>query len=133
MYCSKADLIRAFGEIEINRIAMNDDEIDKAIADAQAEIDMYLSARYVLPLVTIPPILNRLACDIAHYYLYVSIDENSTVNLRYQQRLRQLKAIATGQLSIGNVSNQAESETVQAGDVGVVFFEVGGKVFSRKA
>ena len=36
MYCTKEDLIAAFGEAEILRLTANDGEIDKAIADAKA-------------------------------------------------------------------------------------------------
>ena len=126
MYCTKEDLIAAFGEAEILRLTANDGEIDKAIADAKAEIDMYLADRYVLPSANVPLSLNRIACDITRYYLYNSVDKDSTVYLRYQQRIKQLAEVALGKLSLG-LDAAGQKPTEQQ----VVFVEPGKKVFVR--
>ncbi|PNM03673.1 DUF1320 domain-containing protein [Pasteurella multocida] len=125
-YCTLNDLITAFGEDEIHRLIATDEEAEKAIDDAQAEIDMYLADRYTLPTQSVPKSLNRIACDIAHYYLYNSVDETSTVYLRYKQRIKQLSDVASGKLSLGLDGNNEKP-----GENQVVFIETGKKVFSR--
>ncbi|HDR1196557.1 DUF1320 domain-containing protein [Pasteurella multocida] len=125
-YCTIDDLITAFGADEIHRLIATDEEAEKAIDDAQAEIDMYLSDRYTLPTQSVPKSLNRIACDIAHYYLYNSVDETSTVYLRYKQRIKQLSDVASGKLSLGLDGNNEKPSENQ-----VVFIETGKKVFSR--
>ena len=125
-YCTLNDLITAFGADEIHRLIATDEEANKALDDAQAEIDMYLSDRYVLPVQSVPKSLNRIACDIAHYYLYNSVDEDSTVYLRYKHRIKQLSDVAAGKLSLGlNDKNEKPGENQ------VVFIEPGKKVFAR--
>lgn len=127
MYCTKTDLIRTFGEMEINHIAADDDSaITKAIADASAEMDLYLASRYKLPLAKGFAVLNRIACDMARYYLYNSLDTESTVYIRYQQRLKQLQGIANGTLALAN----EETGDKPSGEA-VVFVDVGSKVFHR--
>ncbi|MFC1133448.1 gp436 family protein [Pasteurella multocida] len=125
-YCTIDDLITAFGADEIHRLIATDEEAEKAIDDAQAEIDMYLADRYTLPTQSVPKSLNRIACDIAHYYLYNSVDETSTVYLRYKQRIKQLSDVASGKLSLGLDGNNEKPSENQ-----VVFIETGKKVFSR--
>ncbi|VEJ09745.1 gp436 family protein [Actinobacillus delphinicola] len=127
LYCNKTDLIRTFGEMEINHIAADDDNaIEKAIADASAEMDLYLASRYKLPLSKGFAVLNRIACDMARYYLYNSLDTESTVYIRYQQRLKQLQGIANGTLALTN----EETGDKPSGEA-VVFVDVGSKVFHR--
>ncbi|HDR1365455.1 gp436 family protein [Pasteurella multocida] len=125
-YCTIDDLITAFGADEIHRLIATDEEAEKAIDDAQAEIDMYLADRYTLPTQSVPKSLNRIACDIAHYYLYNSVDDTSTVYLRYKQRIKQLSDVASGKLSLGLDGNNEKPSENQ-----VVFIETGKKVFSR--
>ena len=75
--------------------------IDRAIADADAEIDGYVGSRYTLPLPTpTPPVLVPIACDIARYRLY---DDAVTdvVRQRYEDAIARLKDIAAGRLSLG--------------------------------
>lgn len=125
-YCTLNDLITAFGADEIHRLIATDEEAEKAIDDAQAEIDMYLADRYILPAQSVPRSLNRIACDIAHYYLYNSVDETSTVYLRYKQRIKQLSDVASGKLSLG-----LNGDNEKPGENQVVFIETGKKVFAR--
>ena len=102
MYASTGDLELRFGEAELVALTdrsdsgmYDDDFIGAAIADASAEIDSYIGARYALPLPGTPPLLRRLCCDIARYRLY---DDSPTeaVSTLYQQAVRQLQAIAAG-------------------------------------
>jgi phage gp36-like protein len=106
-YATQADLISRYGETEIIQLSdrANTGAIDAAvvadkIADADAEIDAYLAARYTLPLQTIPTVLKRIACDIARYHLY---DNRATEDVirRYKAATDFLTAVAKGTVSIG--------------------------------
>lgn len=74
--------------------------IDRALADAAALIDGYLKARYALPLITVPTVLKRVACDVTRYYL---MDQRATdeVRQRYEAQVKLLAAIERGQFSLG--------------------------------
>jgi phage gp36-like protein len=78
-YATRQDLVDRFGATEliqltdrVNRPAstVDDTVVGRAIADAEALIDGYLAKRYALPLAEIPPILTRMACDIARFFLH---------------------------------------------------------------
>ena len=76
-YCTRSDLIDRFGKEDLQQLTDREDRgiidnrvLDKAIADADAEINAKLKARYTLPLSPVPPILNLKACYIALYYLH---------------------------------------------------------------
>lgn len=107
-FCTVNDLITAFGEAEIIRVSdrsrpktgqIDQTVVDKAISDATSEINMYLEGRNLLPVTTVPPVLVRIACDIARYYLYQNPDES--VEKRYFARKADLLKVADGRLSLG--------------------------------
>lgn len=108
MYCTVADLSARFGEDELASLvhpyAIDSPEAQVALdlvrQDASAEIDSYLASRYPLPLASVPPVLTRLACDLARYYLY---DDAATeqVRKRYEDAQALLKKLATGVVSLG--------------------------------
>ena len=108
--CTQADLVDDFGEQEIIRISdrarpatgqIDPAVVEKAIADADAEINMYLEGRGLLPLPSVPDTLRRIASDITRYYLYQNPRDDSPVTTRYNQRIRQLEKVASGRLSLG--------------------------------
>lgn len=106
-YCSESDLIERFGEAEITQLSdraglgvLDSAVIAGAIADADAEIDGYLSGRYALPLASVPAVMVRLACDIARYYLF-GHDVTDLVRERYEQAIGYLVKIATGAIGLG--------------------------------
>lgn len=125
-YCTCEDMIKAFGEQEIRQCSdrarppagvIDITVVEQAITDADAEINMYLEGRGLLPLKTIPVTLRRMACDIARYYLYQNPGENHPATRRYQDRLRQLAGVAKGTLSLG----LDEDGDVQEPDMSVEF------------
>ena len=76
--------------------------VDRALDDATAEIDTYLSARYQMPLPTVPDVLLRLCVDIAIYRL--STDRAGGTEerrKRYEDATRLLVRISTGEVSLG--------------------------------
>lgn len=50
--------------------AVDGDRVDEAIANADAVIDGYCAARYVVPFNPVPPIIAKCALDMAIYNLY---------------------------------------------------------------
>ena len=76
-YATQSDLEERFGPQELAQLTDRVDGlmpdpavIARALADAEAEIDGYLAARYTVPLSAVPAVLVRLTCDIARYRLY---------------------------------------------------------------
>ncbi|MFV9485901.1 phage protein Gp36 family protein [Pseudomonas aeruginosa] len=74
-YCTLADLIEQYSEQKIrelsdrvNKPATTIDTVivDRAIADADSEIDLHLHGRYQLPLASVPTALKRIACGLAY-------------------------------------------------------------------
>jgi phage gp36-like protein len=72
----------------------------RAIADADAEIDGYLAARYRLPLASVPPVLTRIAPDIVFYRLH-SDEAPEEVRTRYEDARRLLEGISRGSVGLG--------------------------------
>ena len=84
--------------------------LDRALADAAAEIDTYLAAKYDLPLTETPDILTRLAVDIAVYRLASAADvATEERRMRYEDAVKLLERIASGEASLGLASPGAPS------------------------
>lgn len=131
-YCTLQNLVDRFGAAElIQRTdrtgtgAIDTVVLNEAIADADAEIDGYLTA-YPLPLTTIPANLERMACDIARYYLFGDgmIEQ---VKTRYDSAISYLKLVAKGGINIAPDT----SGTVVAPSSNSVEFQSNRSVFGR--
>lgn len=78
-YATVADMIAAFSEEEILQLSnidypeattINEDVVNRAIADAAAQLDSYLATRYQVPLSDpVPAIIRNYTCDVARYLL----------------------------------------------------------------
>lgn len=104
-YASEAELRTRFGSQELDLVSGRDPggaavAIARALADADAEIDAYLEARYALPLTSVPPVLARIACDIARYRLWAERAPDE-VRQRYEDARRFLEALARGDVRLG--------------------------------
>jgi phage gp36-like protein len=120
-YATLQTLIDRYGQDQLLVLADRDadgeidtDITDRALADAEAEIDGYLATRYELPLATVPPVLSRLAADIALYRL---CDDDAMVTderrRRYDDALSLLGRISSGVVSLG-VSPQPSARQAAA-------------------
>lgn len=78
-YAVKQDLIDRFGELELIQLTdrtssvptnVDDVVVGRALADANAWIDGYLVKLYALPVAAPPPVLVKIAADIARFYLH---------------------------------------------------------------
>lgn len=105
MYCTLDDIKKMIPEVVIIQLtddtgsqAVDTGKVDEAIAQAQGEIDAYVSTRYAVPLSPAPDILRKLCVDIAIYNLYSRLVElmPATRRDRYNDAISQLNNIAKG-------------------------------------
>lgn len=130
-YCTVQDMIDRFGEghmIEltdrVNLGIIDDGVMDRALTDAQSEIDGYLAARYPLPLASVTPVLVRVAADIARYYLHDQAATDLVVE-RYNAAVALLRNISSGKVTLG--LPEAATPTTS----NTVIMESDGRVFGR--
>lgn len=97
--------------------------VQRALDDARDAINGYISGRYAMPLTHVPQILERLACDLARYYLY---DDQVTdpIKARHDAAIKVLGDVAAGRAQLGaelqsaqQPASQATAEVVSAGTV----------------
>lgn len=118
-YATVADMVARFGALELIQLTDVDNippsTIDEArvelkLEDASSFIDGYVGQVYRLPLLgcrtpmipgqpveyAMPPVLVRMACDVARYYLHDDLAPENEVYRRYKAVLAELDAIALG-------------------------------------
>lgn len=135
MYATLDDMTAQFGEDEVialtdrSRAAVVDATVaNTAIANASAEIDTYLAARYALPLNPAPLVLVRICCDMARYNLCGSMTrETEPIVERYKAATRFLQSVASGAVTIGTTSTGAVTPSDNA-----VVFRTGSRAFRRE-
>ncbi|VEE17578.1 gp436 family protein [Ectopseudomonas mendocina] len=108
-YATLEALIKQYGLDAVLLVADRDqdgdidaDVVEQALADATAEIDTYVGAKHRLPLPAVPPVLERLCCDVALYRM--SSDGGSLTEekrQRYEDAVSLLIRIAGGSVSLG--------------------------------
>ena len=149
VYATVSDLIDRFGEAEMigltdpDNTAVQSARAQRKLDDAHALANGYVGMAYRLPLAgcakpapqpgnpqavecVAPPLLTRLVCDIARYYLY---DDKSTEEVlkRYEQAKQELLHISQGKATLacpwGGVAGDPLSADPQAGgcEVGYSF------------
>lgn len=74
--------------------------IDRAITDADSTIDGYISSRYKLPLWPVPPVLDRIACDLARYFLFGD-QVTEAIGKRYDAGVKVLQDVSRGNVQLG--------------------------------
>lgn len=135
-YATIADLQDRLGEPRLVQLTDRGDPplglIDegvaqKALDDADAEIDGYLAGRYTLPLLPAPPVLRVHALTIAHYRLLgAAVDE--AMREDYKTVRQYLERVADGRVAL--LPPAAVPPVVGAGSV---MFAPGSKVMGREA
>jgi phage gp36-like protein len=114
-YASAADMKARYPDkdlkelTDVNAAVIDDNRLARALADASAEIDMFLMGRYELPLAAVPSALNLYACDIAMYRLQALRPGNDIADAknRYDAAVRSLALIAQGKMQLGLSSADA--------------------------
>lgn len=117
-YVTKQDLIdrdeQMLWNFAIDRTTneLNDTWINQALDQADEEINSFLGRRFVLPLETVPGILNKVAIIIAFYWL--GDRDNQVTELlekRYKDALTTLREIANGKRELGLPTLEAPTES----------------------
>lgn len=109
VYASVQDMVDRYPERDLiqltdeNGVELDAVRLERALADASAEIDGYLQGRYVLPLQEVPKILTLVACDIAMYRLQVLRPTGGIedARARYDDALRYLRQVSKGEVQLG--------------------------------
>lgn len=123
-YATAADMVARYGQQELVELTdldnippsvMDTVRIELKLADAAAFIDGYVGQVYRLPLrgcrkpsatpggapeYAQPPVLVRLSCDIARFYLYDDLAPEHEVYRRYQSAVKELDSIASGKAQL---------------------------------
>lgn len=122
IYATRTDMTQRFGEAELVDLTDRDSTgqigaavLARAMDDAQATVDGYIGKVYRLPLAgclkpaTVvgaaavyvpPPMLTRVVCDLARYYLYTELPDEHEVARRHKQALIELMSLATGKTQL---------------------------------
>lgn len=107
-YATQQDIIDRYGSDALHIAADRDndgvldvDAITLALDDATAEINVYVGARYDLPLSTVPAVLIKLCVDIAMYQLATGTAGTDERQKRYENAVTLLRRIASGELQLG--------------------------------
>ena len=115
MYATQQDIEDRYGKDALLVVADADfdDQIDtekvsKALNDATDEINLYVGKRERLPLPVVPTILNRLAVDIAFYFLSAEDGYTEEKRQRYDDAKKTLVDIASGKVSLGLQSDSPD-------------------------
>lgn len=124
-YCTLDQLIDRYGRDMI--VALTDRApvptgdvdtavVDRAIAGADAVIDGYIGARYVLPLAAVPALIAEIAQAITLWKLHLT-EPNPKVKADHDAALRQLSDISRGTIRIPDATG---IEPAAAGAEGVL-------------
>ena len=124
-YATPEDMVAHFGEPEmIQRTHLDDpaataidaDVLQRALDDASAEMDGYLG-RYTLPFASVPPLLTTLCKAIARKNLYFDAPtsgDRPQWRSNYEDAVRMLKGISTGDIDLGNQTTAPHAAMVGA-------------------
>ena len=130
-YATLEDMLDRFGDDEVyiafDRIGdgeLDSAAVDQALSDADDEINTYLSARYQLPLVTVPPVLTRLAAQITLYHGSPGTTMTEEKRTRYKDAVIMLGKIGSGAISLGLAPSDEPDSREQ------MVVQTSGKLFS---
>ena len=87
-------------------------KVNRVLQDAEQTINSYLAGRYQLPLSNAPEVLERIAGQLARYFLY---DDNATEQIEtlYKDSIKFLEGVSTGRVQLG-VTNNGNTATPAA-------------------
>lgn len=111
-YCNVGDIQARIGEATLRTLSDRDQtgQVDvacvaAAIADASAEIDAYIQARYPTPLSPVPAVIKQCAVKLTVYELYsrggYDPEQQPAVALDRKDTIDFLKRLASGLATLG--------------------------------
>jgi phage gp36-like protein len=113
-YATAADLQARYPQTRLAELsdpdgqAIQEPKLLTALADASAEMDSHLGRRYTLPLSQVPPVLQRMACDIAIYRLMSLLPKETVADARrrYDDAIEWLGDLVDGRIKLADLSGQ---------------------------
>jgi len=127
-YCTLDDLKEKVSEDVLIELTDDDEagvidtsRTDRAMADAESEIDSYCAARYRVPLSPVPGIVRKISVDIAIYNLFQRrIGATEERQRDYKNAVAFLQNVASGKATLGQQPEPEvpEESTSQASLVG---------------
>lgn len=100
-YATRTDLEERYGETELaqRESMLPVGAVDRALADADAEVDGYVSGGYAVPLSPVPANIVRVAASIARYRL---LGDSATEQSRkdYEDAIRFLRDVQAGRVQL---------------------------------
>lgn len=99
----------------------------RALDDARNAIDSHIGGRYPLPIEPVPEILERVACDLARFYLYDD-QVTETIQKRFDEAMKLLRDVRDGKSQLGPNGTTGEEPASNAGAELVS----GGRIWGRK-
>ena len=86
----------------------------RALDDARNTIDSHIGGRYPLPIEPVPEILERVACDLARFYLYDD-QVTETLQKRFDDAMKLLRDVRDGKSQLGPNGTTGEEPVSNAG------------------
>lgn len=131
-YTTTVELERRYGEDEIRQRErlLGAGAVEAAIGAADAEVDAYLGAIYVVPLTETPPIIARMSQQIARHILLGDAATEASVR-DYEAARAFLREVAAGRVQLTVLAGAAQPAAGSA--AGSVLVDSSERVFSREA
>jgi phage gp36-like protein len=101
--------------------------VQRALDDARNTIDSHIGGRYSLPIAPVPEILERLACDLARFYLYDDL-VTEAIQKRFDDAMKLLRDVRDGKSQLGPHGTTNQQPVSNAG----AELETGARVWRRK-
>lgn len=123
-YATQQDLVERFGAEELAELTggetIDPREVAVALADADAEVEGYLAARYAVPVSPVPPLLRRVAADVARFRLHKG-RATEAVRQAYEDATKLLRDLADGRAALAGAApaGAGASPAAAAGEVRV--------------
>lgn len=144
IYATRQDMTQRYGERELIDLTDRDDTqqigmvvLNRALEDAVATVDGYVGKVYRLPLLgcakpatvvggaatyVSPPLLTRITCDLARYYLYTDLPDEHEVSRRHKIAMAELKSLAEGKTQLvcpwgGSPGTALDADPLEAHEV----------------
>ena len=133
-YCTIADIQGRISEGDLVRLsdhdgdgAVDDDVVERAIADACSHIDSYIQVKYTVPIVPTPPVLRKRAVILSLYFLQLYRDSvTESIQKAFDEVNKWLTLVAAGKVELGIDPKPAESSGAPG-----VWYDAKSRVFGR--
>ena len=133
-YCTDDDIETRIGASDLAALADYDGDgvadagvVARAIEDADALIDSYLSVRFSVPVSPVPDVLRTCAVNLAVYFLRLGRDSvTEDVRAQYEADAAWLRDVAAGMASLG-----VEPAPQEGSGAAGVRFESDERIFGR--